>query len=61
MLMNHKNLHFTQIPDKTDNMIFFKKPKNPVLGPFLTIFGHFRPMGIFPKKSGSVTHTIYGP
>ena len=27
MLMNHKNLHFTQIPDKTNDMIFLKNPK----------------------------------
>ena len=27
MLMNHKNFHFTQIPDKTNDMIFLKSPK----------------------------------
>ena len=36
MLMNHNNFHFTQIPDKTNDMIFLKSPKNHVLGPFLT-------------------------
>ena len=55
MLMNHKNFYFTQIPDKTNNN-FLKKSKNHVFGPFLTIFGHFCPMGIFSKKSGSVIH-----
>ena len=34
---------------------------NPAFGPFLTIFGHFCLMGIFPKKSGSVTHNYNGP
>ena len=58
MLMNHKNFCFTYIPDKTNDMIFLskkKKSKNPVFGPFLTIFGHLCPMEIFSKKSGSVT------
>ena len=27
MLMNHNNFHFTQIPDKTNDMIFLKSPK----------------------------------
>ena len=27
MLMNHKNFRFTQIPDKTNDMIFLKSPK----------------------------------
>ena len=34
MLMNHKNLHFTQIPDKTNDMIFLKSPKTLFLGHF---------------------------
>ena len=37
ILMNHKNFDFTQIPDKTNDMIFLKKSKNHVFGPFLTI------------------------
>ena len=58
MLMNHKNFRFTQIPDKTNDMIFLKSPKTL----FLAIFGHFCPMGIFSKKSGSVTHNyIWAP
>ena len=27
MLMNHKNFHFTQIPDKTNDGIFLKSPE----------------------------------
>ena len=56
MLMNHKNFHFTQIPDKTNDMIFLKSPKTLFLGhfwPFLVIFARW---GFFSKKSGSVTH-----
>ena len=34
MLMNPKNFHFTQIPDKTNNVIFLKSPKNMILGHF---------------------------
>ena len=48
MLMNHKNFHFTQIPDKTNDMIFLKSLK--------TLFlDHF-----FQKLWLSQT-TIYGP
>ena len=55
MLMNHKNFHFTQIPDKTNDLPdFLKKFKNHIFGRKFTIFGHFCPMGIFFKKSGSV-------
>ena len=50
MLINRKNFCFTQIPDKTN------ESKNPVLGSFLTIFGHVCQMRIFSKKFGSVTH-----
>ena len=59
MLMNHKNLHFTQIPDKTNDVIFITSP---CFWAILTIFGHFCPMGIFSKKSGCVTHNyIWAP
>ena len=34
MLMNHKNFHFTQIPDKTNDVIFLKIPKAMILGHF---------------------------
>ena len=34
MLMNHKNFHFTQIPDKTNDMIFLKSPKTLFLDRF---------------------------
>ena len=27
MLMNHRNFHFTQIPDKTNDGIFLKSPE----------------------------------
>ena len=54
MLMSHKNFHFTQIPDKTNDIIFFKKLKNPV-------FGHFFLMGIFSKKSDCHTQLYVGP
>ena len=40
MLMNHKNFHFTQIPDKTNDVILLKSPKTMFLGyfwPFLVI------------------------
>ena len=52
MLMNHKNFHFTQISNKNNDVILLKSPKTKFLGHF----DHFCPMGIFSKKSGSVTH-----
>ena len=34
MLMNRKNFHFTQIPDKTNDVIFLKSSKTLFLGHF---------------------------
>ena len=48
MLMNHKN--FTQIPDRTNDVIFLKCPKTLFLGHFwlfLVIFGWW---GLFAKN-----------
>ena len=56
-LMNHENFDFTQIPGKTNNMIFLKSSKN-------TFLGHFWPFlpdrDFFQKIQLSHT-TIYGP
>ena len=57
MLMNHKNFSFTQIPDKTNDMIFLKSPKTLFLGHFWPFFGHFGPMGISLKKNLALSHT----
>ena len=38
MLMNHMNFHFTKIPDKTNDVISFKKVQKPC---FWGIFDHF--------------------
>ena len=43
MLMNHKNFHFTQTPDKTNDVIFLKSPKTL----FLDHFWSFLPNGDF--------------
>ena len=48
MLINHKNFHFTQIPDKTNIVMFLNGSKTMFLG-------HFWPLGIFSKKSASAT------
>ena len=47
--MNHKNFHFTQIPDKTDDMIFLKSPKILFLGHFW-LFLSFLPDDDFFQK-----------
>ena len=61
MLMNHKNFHFTQIPDKTNDMIFLKSPKTLFLGhfwPFLVIFAWW---GFFPKNLAVTHNYIWAP
>ena len=52
MLTNHKNFDFTQIPDKTKDMIFLKSPKTMFLGHFLP----FLPDGDFFQITSGVTH-----
>ena len=54
MLMNHKNFDFTQIPDKTNDMIFLKRPK-------IMFLGHFSPIGIFVQKIQLSHTTIMAP
>ena len=34
MLLNHNNFHFTQIPDKTNDVIFLKSPETMFLDHF---------------------------
>ena len=57
MLMNHENFDFTQIPGKTNDMIFLKSPKT-------MFFGHvwpFLPDRDFFQKIQLPHTTIYGP
>ena len=61
MLINHKNFHLTQIPDKTNDMSFLESQKKTDFGRFLNIFGHFCPMRIFSKLFGSVTYNYMEP
>ena len=57
MLMNHKNFDFTQIPDKTNIVIFLKSHKTMFLGHFW----QFSPNGdFFPKKPALPHTTING-
>ena len=57
LLMNHKNFSFTQIPDKTNDMIFLKSPKTLFLGHFW----HFLTLWRFFQKNPVLSHiTIYG-
>ena len=51
MLMNHKKFRFTQIPDKTNEVIFLNSPKTLFLGQWE-----------FFQKNPAVSHIItYGP
>ena len=62
MSMNHKNFHFTPIPDKTNNLIFLESPKTLFWGHFWPILVIFAQWVFFKNKSGSkLSHTtIYG-
>ena len=55
MLMNHKNFHFTQNSDKTNDVILLKSTKTMLWGQFWP----FLPEGIFSKNL-ALSHTIYG-
>ena len=61
MLLNHKNFCFTQIPNKTNNVIFLKNPKTLLLSrfwPFLVIFAQW---GFFPKNLAVTRNYIWVP
>ena len=61
MLMNLKNFHLTQIPDKTNDTIFLKSPKILFWGHFWSILVIFAWWGFFPKNPALSHITIYGP
>ena len=61
MLMNHKNFHFTQIPDKTNDAIFLKSPKTMFWGHFWQFLVIFAWWGFFPKNLALSHTTIYRP
>ena len=56
--MNHSNFHFTQIPNKTNDVIFLKSLETLFLGHFWSFLsdGDF-----FPKNPALSHRTIYGP
>ena len=61
MLMNHKNFHFTQIPDKTYDVIFLKSSKTMLLGHFWPFLIFFAQWGFFQKNLALSLITRYGP
>ena len=61
MLINHKNFHFTQASDKTNDVTFFKSPKTMNLGHFWPSLVIFAPWRFFPKNPALSHTTIYGP
>ena len=48
--MNYKKFPFTQISDKTNDIILLKSPKTMFLGHFLPFFAIFAQWGFFPKN-----------
>ena len=61
MLMNHKNFHFTQIPDKTNDIIFLKSPKTMFLGHFWQFSVIIARWGFFPKNPAVTQNYIWAP
>ena len=57
MLMNHMNAHFSQIPEKTNDVIFLESPKTLFWGQFWS----FLPVGDFFQKIWLSHTTLYGP
>ena len=55
MLMNQKNFHFTQVPDKNNDVIFLKTPKTMFSGHFWP----FLPDGDFFQKNRLCHTQIY--
>ena len=60
MLRNHKNFHFTQIPEKTNDVIFLS-PKTMFVGHFWTFLVVSARWGFFPKNLALSHITRYGP
>ena len=61
MLMNHRNFRFTQIPDKTNDVILLQSPVTMFLGLFLPFLVIFARWGFFPKKPSSATQLYMVP
>ena len=60
MLMNHKNFHFTQIPEKTNDVIFLKSPKTLFFGQFWLFLIIFAWSSSVTKNPALSHTTIYG-
>ena len=59
--MNHRNFHFTQIPDKTNDKVFLNSPETMLLDHFWP-FWSFLPNEVFFQNILALLHTaIYGP
>ena len=61
MLMNHKNFHLTQIPEKNNGMIFLKSPKTLFLDHFWQFLVIFARCGLFPKNPAVTYNYIWAP
>ena len=61
MLMNHKNFCFTQIPDKTNDMIFWKSLKTLFWDKFWPLLVIFARWGFFPKNPAVACNYIWAP
>ena len=61
LLMNHKNFHFTQIPDKTNDIIFIKSPKTLFWSHFWLFLVIFAQWEFLQKKCSCHTQLYLGP
>ena len=61
MLINHKNFHFTQIPDKTKDVIFLKVQKTMFLGIFYNFWSFLPDVDFFQIIRLCHTQLYMGP
>ena len=61
MLMNLKNFHLTQFPDKTNETIFLKSPETLFLSHFWSILVSFAQWEFFPKNQAVTYNCICAP
>ena len=61
MLINHKNFHFTQIPDKTNDVIFLKVQKTMFLGIFYNFWSFLPDVDFFQIIRLCHTQLYMGP
>ena len=61
MLMNHKNFHFTQIANKTNDVIFLKSPKTLFWVSLYNFWSFLLNRDFFQKNQAVIHNCIWAP